>query len=350
IHCNDWQTGLIPAYMKTVYADLELLKNTKTVFTIHNLAFQGLFNKEAFKKTGLPESIFNENGVEHYGKFSFLKAGLNFSDILTTVSEKYAEEIRTLDEYASGMKSILQKRKSELYGIVNGIDYNIWNPETDKLIPQKYSIKDLKGKIENKKNLLQYFNLEFDENIPVLGTISRLTEQKGFDLIEEVIDDLLKLDLKYIILGEGDKKYQDLFEKVQKKYPDKFAISFGFNDELAHLIAAGADMYLMPSRFEPCGLTQLYSLKYGTVPIVRYTGGLADTVFKVNGRDCSGTGFVFKKYEGDDMMSEIKRALKLYQDKDAWQKIMKNGMSQDFSWHNSAKQYVELYKKILKDS
>ncbi len=349
IHCNDWQTGLIPAYIKTLYADLELLRNTKTVFTIHNLGFQGLFSKESFQKTGLPESVFTEISMNLGSKISFLKAGLLYSDVLTTVSEKYAEEIRSIDELAGSMKPILQKRKSELVGIVNGIDYNIWNPEIDMLITARYSPKDLEKKYENKSALLEFFKLNDNKDKPVIGTISRLTDQKGIDLIQEAIDKILELDLKYVILGQGDKKYHEFFEKVQKKYPEKFAISFGFDDELAHLIEAGADMYLMPSQFEPCGLTQLYSLKYGTVPIVRYTGGLADTVDKVNGKDYSGTGFVFKKYDSDEMLKEIKHALKMYENKTVWARIMKNGMAKDFSWHSSAKKYIELYKKILKE-
>lgn len=350
IHCNDWQSGLIPAYQKTLYADLELIKNTKTVFTIHNLEFQGLFGKETFAKTGLPESVLNDISVNTNGKISFLKAGLVYSDILTTVSEKYAEEIRTIEELAGTMKPVLQKRKSELFGIVNGIDYSIWDPETDDLIEEKYSVKNLANKVENKKTLLERFKFKNEIDAPVIGTISRLTEQKGIDLIQEAIDDILKMNVKYVMLGQGDKKYQDFFEKIQKKYPDKFAISFEFDDALAHLIEAGSDLYLMPSRFEPCGLTQLYSLKYGTVPIVRHTGGLADTVEKISSSNGKGTGFVFKKYESKDMLKEIQRAVKMYQNKDIWTKIMKNGMSKDYSWHASARKYIELYKKMLKDN
>ncbi len=350
IHCNDWQSGLIPAYQKTLYADLELLKNTKTVFTVHNLEFHGAFSKESFAKTGLPESALNEISVNSAGKISFLKAGLVYSDILTTVSEKYAEEIRTIEELAGSMKPVLQKRKAELVGIVNGIDYTIWDPETDDLIEEKYSVKDLSNKLENKKALLKRFGFDDNIDVPIIGTISRLSEQKGIDLIQEAIDDIFKLDVKYVLLGQGDKKYQEFFEKVQKKYPDKFAVSFDFDDSLAHLIEAGSDLYLMPSRFEPCGLTQLYSLKYGTIPIVRYTGGLADTVEKISSSNGKGTGFVFKKYDSKEMLKEIQRAVKLYKKKDVWTKIMKNGMSKDFSWLTSAKKYIELYKKMLKDN
>lgn len=350
IHCNDWQTGLIPAYLKTVYGDLEILKDTKVVFTIHNVEFPGIFPKEVFKLTGLPENVLNEISVNDGSAISFLKAGVVYADAVTTVSEKYADELCTIDELGGIIKNTLKKRKNDFYGIINGVDYSIWNPETDNYIPVKYSPKDLSGKVENKKALLEYVNLPVDLDIPVIGTISRLAEQKGIDLIEKAIDELLSLNVKYILLGTGDKKYQQLFEKIQKKYPKKFAFHYGFNEQLAHLIEAGADMYLMPSKYEPCGLTQLYALKYGTIPIVRYTGGLADTIERVNGTDGKGTGFVFKKYEVEDMMKEIKRAIKMYQDKEVWYKLMKNTMAQDFSWYNSAKKYIELYKKLLKET
>ncbi|MCR4418417.1 MAG: glycogen synthase GlgA [Ignavibacteria bacterium] len=350
IHCNDWQTGLIPAYLKTVYADLDILKDTKVVFTIHNVDFPGVFPKEVFKLTGLPDSILNEITVEDGSKISFLKAGVVYADAVTTVSEKYADELCTIDELGGIIKNTLKKRKNDFYGIINGVDYSVWNPETDKYIPAKYNIKDLSGKLDNKKALLEYLKLPVELEVPVIGTISRFAEQKGIDLIQDAIEEILKLDVKYVLLGQGDKKYQQFFEKVQKKYPKKFGFFAGFNEELAHLIEAGADMYLMPSKYEPCGLTQLYALKYGTIPIVRYTGGLADTIVRLNGNFDEGTGFVFKKYEVEDMMKEIKRALKLYQDKESWVKLMKNAMSQDFSWHASAKKYVELYKKLLKDT
>lgn len=348
IHCNDWQTGLIPAYLRTVYKDLEILKDTKVVFTIHNVEFQGIFPKEVFKLTGLPESVLDEISVDDKN-FSFLKAGIVYSDVLTTVSEKYAEEICTIDELSGPLKNALKKRKNDFYGIVNGVDYSIWSPETDSYIPVKYSVKEIQKKLDNKKALLEYFNLPVDLDIPVIGTITRLAEPKGIDLIQGAIEEILSLDVKYVLLGQGDKKYQQFFEKVQKKYPDKFGFYHGFNEHLAHLIEAGSDIYLMPSKYEPCGLTQLYALKYGTVPLVRYTGGLADTIERLNGNDSQGTGFVFKKYEVDDLMKELKRALKLYQDKQQWKQIMKNAMLKDFSWYNSARKYIDLYKKLLKD-
>jgi starch synthase len=349
IHCNDWPCGLIPAYLKTVYRDDPFFKNTRSIFTIHNLAYQGLFPKESFYKTGLPEEIFQQEGVEFYGQLSFMKAGLYYADIINTVSEKYAQEIRTDEEMGCGLRKLLDRRKKDLYGITNGIDYSIWNPEVDKLIPHNYSLKDFKGKSENKKALLNRFNLEYKESIPVIGIISRLADQKGFDLIGNIIRDLMKLDLQIVVLGTGEKKYHELFEKIHQKYPDKFGIFLGFNESLAHLIEAGSDMFLMPSRYEPCGLNQLYSLKYGTVPIVRATGGLEDTIEDININDGKGTGFKFKKYDSQELFKVIKKALKVYSDKKRWRKIMKSGMMKDFSWANSARKYVTLYKKLIKE-
>ncbi len=349
IHCNDWQTGLIPAYLRTVYKDLEILKDTKIVFTIHNVEFKGIFPKETFKLTGLPDYVLDEISVDDKN-YSFLKAGIVYSDVLTTVSEKYAEEICTIDELSGPLKAILKKRKNDFYGIVNGVDYSIWSPENDSYIPVKYSIKEIQKKIDNKKALLEYFNLPVELDVPIIGTITRFAEPKGIDLIQDAIDEILSLDIKYVLLGQGDKKYLQFFEKIQKKYPKKFGFHYGFNEKLAHLIEAGADIYLMPSKFEPCGLTQLYALRYGTVPLVRYTGGLADTIERLNGNDYQGTGFVFKKFEVEDLMKELKRAVKLYQDRENWARIMKNGMQKDFSWYNSAKKYIELYKKLLKDA
>jgi starch synthase len=347
IHCNDWQTGLIPAYIKTIYSDDPFFKNVKTVFTIHNLAYQGVFPAASFKKTGLPDSVFTPEGLEFYEKMSFMKAGLVYSDIITTVSEKYAEEIRSSAEYGCGLEGVIQKRKSHLHGIVNGIDYEIWNPQTDSLIPVRYDVHSIESKVENKKALLKKFNLAFKEGVPVIGMISRLVDQKGLDLIESISEDLLKTDVKFVLLGAGEKQYQDFFESLHKKHPTKVGVYFGYSDEIAHLIEAGSDMYLMPSKYEPCGLNQLYSLKYGTVPIVRATGGLEDTIVDVDFAT-SGTGFKFKKYEAKELLKTIHRALKMYQDQNAWKKIMRNGMTQNFSWETSAKKYAALYRTLVK--
>ncbi len=347
IHCNDWQCGLIPAYLKTIYKDEEQFSQFKTLFTIHNLAYQGQFPKSSFYKTGLPEELNSEKGLEIYGKINFMKSGLIFADVINTVSETYAEEIRKDDELGAGLKNELAKRKNDLYGIVNGIDMRVWNPEKDKLLPKKYSLKNLDNKIENKKELTQKFGFKFDESVPVVGVITRLFDAKGVDLISESFKDLMSLDIQLILLGTGDKKYHTLFDKMAEKYRGKFACYLGFNDELAHLIEGGADIFMMPSRYEPCGLNQMYSLIYGTVPVVRETGGLADTVINYDEKTGAGNGFVFKKYTSSAFIKELRRAVNIFQDKKTWNKIMKNGMKSDFSWTSSAKKYVELYKTVL---
>jgi len=347
IHCNDWQTGLIPAYMKTIFKDEPTFKNIKTVFTVHNLGYQGAFPDKSFAKTGLPESEFTPEGVEFYGKLNFMKAGLVYSDIITTVSEKYAHEITTTEEFGAGLEGILKKRKKDLYGIINGIDYTIWNPETDPIIDQRYDIQSLEGKEQNKMALVQKFGLQYKEGVPVIGCITRLVDQKGIDLIKEIADDMMKLNVQFIMIGLGEKRYHEYFESMKKKYPKKAGIMFGMSEEIAHLIEAGSDMYLMPSRYEPCGLNQLYSLKYGTVPIVRATGGLDDTIQDVTAGG-NGTGFKFHKYDGKELLKTIQRAVKVYGDQKTWQKIMRNGMAKDFSWESSAKKYINLYRSLIK--
>jgi len=347
IHCNDWQCGLIPGYIKNVYSkELEFSK-FKTLFTIHNLRYQGEFPKSAFKKTGLPESLNSEKGIEHKGKINFMKSGLLYADAINTVSETYANEVRTDEKLGFGFKSIFVKRKENLFGIVNGIDTKIWNPEADKVIVKKYSIKNIEEKRLNKEELTRKFGFKFNETTPILGIISRLYDSKGIDLITEIFPQLMKMNLQFVVLGTGERKYHTFFEKMAIKYPDKFACYLGFNDELAHIIEAGADIYLMPSMYEPCGLNQMYSLIYGTIPIVRETGGLADTVVNYNEQTGEGNGFVFKKYDAHAFLKEIKRALIIFEDTKTWQKIMKAGMKSDFSWLSSAKKYIELYKKVL---
>lgn len=347
IHCNDWQTGLVPAYLKTVFNHDSFLKPIKTVFTIHNMAYQGAFPADTFQKSGLPKDLFHVDGAEAYGKFNFLKTGLYFADSITTVSRRYAEEIATSDEFGAGLTGLLAKRKKDLHGILNGIDYNVWNPATDDLVYRKYDIKSLDAKLDNKRALAGKFNLEFKETTPVIGAISRLVDQKGFDLVLEALDELLKLNIQFILLGDGDKATEKQFDAMQKKHPHHMGVYFGFDKELAHLIEAGSDMFVMPSKYEPCGLNQMYSMRYGTVPIVRATGGLEDTVEDYSGSG-KGTGFKFEKYDAKELLKAVQRALKVFQQPEEWKKIMRNGMSRDFSWEHSAKQYVNLYKELLK--
>jgi len=347
IHCNDWQTGLIPAYVKTLFHSDPFFRNVKTLFTIHNMAYQGAFPADSFAKSGFPKDLFKPDGVEAYGKFNFLKTALNFCDAITTVSEKYAEEICTSDEFGAGLNGLLQSRRKDLHGILNGIDYQVWNPLTDEFVYRKYDAKSVEAKIDNKRALLGRFNLEFSERRPLIGAICRLVDQKGFDLVLEILDDLLRQDVQFVLLGSGDKEYEKAFETVQKKHPKHMGVVFGFDNELSHLIEAGSDMYLMPSKYEPCGLNQMYSMRYGTVPVVRATGGLDDTVedYSSNGK---GTGFKFEKFDSKELSKAIQRALKVYQQPEEWKKIMRNGMQKDFSWEFSAKKYINLYKDLLR--
>ena len=345
IHCNDWHTALVPVFLKTLYKDDKFYKKTKTVFTIHNLAYQGDFPKSTFAKTLLPAEL--EADLTHNGKVNLMKGGLLYADALTTVSGKYAEEIRTTEEFGYGLQDILQKRKSKLFGITNGIDTTVWNPSTDELIPHKFDAKSLDSKIENKKALLAKMKLPFDPKTPLIGIISRLADQKGFDILGEVLDSLMKMNLQLVVLGVGEKKYHTLFEKAAKKYPTKFAIALRFDQELAHWIEAGSDMFLMPSHYEPCGLNQLYSLKYGTVPVVRATGGLAETVDQVIPTKGTGTGFKYEQNDPRELLATVQAALRLFDDQPTWRKIMKNGMNKDFSWEASATKYINVYRKLL---
>ncbi len=351
LHCNDWQCGLIPAYLKTwsqpdpQYA--QLYTNVKSIFTIHNLTSQGIFPKSTFDKTELSKELNSEKGILHKGKVNFLKSGLVYSDMITTVSENYAKEISTKKEFGAGLDAILSKRKKDIYGIINGIDETIWNPEIDTKIEKKYSLKDIEDKKVNKEALAERFNFKYDENVPVIGMISRLIDDKGFDLLQKAFPQLMKLNMHLVLLGAGDKKIQKFFMTLANKHSDKFSCFIGFDDELAHLIEAGSDMFLMPSKTEPCGLNQMYSLMYGTVPVARKVGGLADTVQQFNPKNGSGNGFLFEKYTAADMLSAIKDAVKIFStNKDAWLTIMKNGMKSNFTWLNSTKKYLDLYKKL----
>ena len=348
LHLNDWQAGLIAPYVKLVYANEPSLKNIKIVFTVHNAAYQGIFDKESFKKTELPQKCFTADGLEFYGKLNCMKAGLMYSDAITTVSETYAKEIRTSNEYGYGLEEVFTRKKSSTYGILNGMDTLVWSPEVDTLIPVKYSSSDLSGKIENKKSLTERFKLQFDHKIPIIGMVSRIVDQKGFDILADALEEILSMNLQLVILGTGDQKYHDMLTKFAKKNTKKMALVIGFDESLAHLIEAGSDMFLMPSKYEPCGLNQMYSLRYGTLPIVRFTGGLADTVQDLDAKPLSGNGFVFEKYNAKELIKTIKRALALYADRDRWMKAMLRAMSLDFSWNVSAEKYIELYKSLLK--
>lgn len=347
-HCNDWQTALIPLYLKTIYQWDGLFKQSKTVLTIHNIGYQGMFSADAVDKL-----MFG--GYRHMlppedlgaGMINYLKLGIIYTDMLTTVSPTYAQEIQT-EEYGSGLHQMLEYRKYRLAGILNGVDYHEWSPENDPYIPHKYSIKDLSGKEKNKKALLERMDLPYDPDAPVYGIISRLTSQKGFELLYAVLWDILSnYDLRFVVLGSGEDKYTRFFQSARDYFPGKLAFYDGYHIELSHWIEAGSDMFVMPSRYEPCGLNQIYSLKYGTAPIVRKTGGLADTVQLYDWVTQTGTGFVFEYFNGDSLRWAIDYAFSTFHNKEAWQKIMHNGMAQNFSWEVQVEKYIELYERLL---
>jgi starch synthase len=349
IHCNDWQSALIPVYLKTLYNKEPRFQHVKSVFTIHNLGYQGLFWHWDMKLTGLDWSLFNWKQLEFFGRLNFLKGGIVFSDIINTVSKKYAEEIQTTDDFGKGLEGVLRERSKDLYGVLNGTDYTVWDPSHDKLIPANYSINDLKGKQECKRHLQQKFNLP-QKDVPLLAMITRLDVQKGILLLADIFDELMKLDLQFVLLGTGDRKYEERFKDFARKYPNQAGINIGFDNHLAHEIEAGADIFLMPSKYEPCGLNQLYSLRYGTVPLVRSTGGLADTITDYTSatlQNGKANGFSFDEFTSQALLKTITRAVTLYENKEAWLKITKNGMVQDWSWERSAKEYNKLYEKAL---
>ena len=347
IHHHEWQTGLIPAYLKSICRNDPLFRPTAVVFTIHNIAYQGLFKKEKFLLTGLPMEIYNPEGIEFWERINFMKAGIVYANVINTVSQKYSEEIQT-PEYGYGLEGILRKRKEDLYGIVNGVDYQDWNPSHDPHLIARYDLNDLSEKKECKRDLLRELNLPLSlENSPLLGMISRLADQKGFDLLVEILEELFTLDIGFVLLGTGDQKYHDLFIQVAQKYPQKAGIRIAYDDRLAHKIEAGADFFLMPSKYEPCGLNQIYSLKYGTIPIVRATGGLDDTIVNYDPTTKRGNGFKFVRYDAKEFLNQIKVAIGFYSQPDHWKELVHNAMTSDFSWQRSAEAYLQLYRKAL---
>jgi starch synthase len=310
---------------------------------VHNLAYQGLFGKEQFVSLGLDSSLFSIEGFEFYGNINFLKAGIIFADFITTVSQGYAQEILT-KEFGCGLEEVLKNKKNRLSGIINGLDYSLWDPKIDKHIFTNYDHSDLSGKGKNKKELQKLCGLLVKEDVPLLGFVGRLAEQKGIDILSDIIRDLDTLNMQVVILGTGDLKYHNLLEEVAKRIPKSFSLNLKFDDVLAHRIYAGCDMFLMPSRYEPCGLGQMISFKYGTIPVAYRTGGLADTVMDYNSGTNKGNGFVFSQYCKDTFLDAIKRGVYLYADKKSWANLVKKAMQLNFSWEESAKKYVGLYK------
>ncbi len=345
-HCHDWQAALVPVLLRTQYAEDPAFRNAGTVFTIHNIGYQGLFPPEILPLLTLPWDLFTITKMEFFGNVNFLKGALIYSDFVTTVSRRYAQEIQTT-EFGFGLEGVLKARSDTVTGILNGVDYDAWNPQTDKCIAAHYSAEDLSGKQQCKRDLLNAFGLaEKDIDVPLIGIVSRFAAQKGFDLIGQIVDRLALEDIRFAVLGNGDRLYEEMFMRLAKRVPEKIGIKIAYDNQLAHKVIAGADMFLMPSRYEPCGLSQIYSLKYGTVPIVRATGGLDDTIDPWDPRTKKGTGFKFQEYTGDALMRTIHQALAVYHDKDPWQKLMRNGMGKDYSWKIEAREYVRVYERV----
>ncbi len=342
VHLNDWHTGFAAVEIAHLRYWDQYWQNTRTVFSIHNLAYQGVFDAGELWKFGF-SSDFERNAFMFNGAASAMKAGLATSDMLSTVSQTYGYEMQT-HENGYGLDWLLRQRANKLYGIVNGVDYDVWNPETDPEIPHHFNKYDLSGKRENKRALLARFHLPVDLDRPIFASVTRLTSQKGIELIQQIAWDILSTGAYFISLGSGDKSYENFFQQLRNTVPDQVGIYTGYNESLAHLIEAGADMFLMPSRFEPCGLNQMYSLRYGTVPIVRAVGGLEDTVHDFNSLNGTGNGFKFREFRADKFLEKIYEALFAYAEPDSWRKLQLNGMSIDHSWENAARKYVQLYQ------
>jgi starch synthase len=347
IHCHDWQAALIPAYLQTVLQHDPAWASTGSLLTIHNIAYQGLFPPDVMAFLELPPDIYSPDGLEFYGQVNYLKAGIVYADLINTVSRRYSQEIQTA-EFGCGLEGILRYREQDVYGILNGIDDRAWNPAKDRLIAARYSATNLSGKQVCKRDLVKTFGLSPAwTNAPLVGMISRLVDQKGFDLLESAIHRLLALDLGLVVLGTGQAHYEDFLHQVRARYPGKVGVVIGFDDVLAHKIEAGSDIFLMPSRFEPCGLNLMYSMRYGTVPVVRATGGRDDMIEAYEPGLDRGNGFKFESYDAEALLATLQRALTLYRDRAAWERLMRRGMQADFSWAKSAQAYADLYATAL---
>jgi len=345
IHCHDWQTGLIPLYLKTTYFDT-FFKDTASLLTIHNLGYQGLFSSSEMPLTGLGWELFSPEGIEFYGVINFLKAGLISADVLTTVSNTYAKEILQ-KEFGFGLEGVLQTREKDLYGVINGIDYHEWDPSRDEFIPKKFGTDDLRSRVECKRRLVKGVFLD-NVDRPLIGIVGRLSAQKGFDLVLQSLEELVSLGGNLVLLGKGDESFQIGFSEAARKYKGRVSVTIGFEEPLAHKIYAGSDFFLIPSKYEPCGLGQLISMRYGCIPIGRKTGGIADTVQDYNPLASKGTGFLFFDFTPSAMQDAIKRAFCLYTDGDKMQKVIRDAMKKDFSWEKSAERYIELYDYAVK--
>jgi starch synthase len=349
LHAHDWQAGLAPVYLRTLYAG-SAVGSMASLFTIHNLAYQGLFPPAWLSSLDLGPELLGVDGLEFWGQISFLKGGINFCDVITTVSPTYAREIQT-KEYGAGFEGVLVARSADLFGVLNGIDTDRWDPSNDPFLPEPYDERTLERKDASKRELIDRLgpHVPFLEQLerPLVGIVSRLVDQKGFDLLSQLADGLPNLGMSFGVLGTGDERYQRLWQDLERRHPDLFGVKIGFDEGLAHLIEGAADMFWMPSRFEPCGLNQMYSMRYGTVPVVRATGGLEDTVSDYNERTAEGTGFKFGPYTEQALLGAIERARTAFANPNAWKKLQLAGMRQDFSWDRSAREYVKLYERAV---
>ena len=350
VHAHDWQAGLAPVYLRTLYGSHPVLGATPSVLTVHNLAYQGLFDAAWLPRLDLPWNLFTIDALEFWDRLSLLKGGINAADLITTVSPQYAREVQT-PELGFGFDGILRRRASVFVGILNGIDTDEWDPSRDRFLPTPYGVDDLSGKSVAKREVLARYGLPVDTAMmtrPLIGMISRMVDQKGFDLLAAVADRLPAVDASWVLLGTGEPRYQDLWSALAHRHPDRIGARIGFDEGLAHLIEGGADLFLMPSRFEPCGLNQMYSLRYGTVPVVHGVGGLLDTVRDDSPRAATPTGFVFREYSPDALMVALHRALTVFPDKPRWRALQVAGMRQDNSWDHSAREYVKIYERALR--
>ncbi|MEN6559758.1 MAG: glycogen synthase GlgA [Acidobacteriota bacterium] len=345
IHGHDWQSALTFAYLRTAFAGDAFFARTRTLFTVHNLAYQGLFEPDLLGRIGLPASLFNMHDLEFHGKVNALKAGILYATAVTTVSPRYSREIQT-PEFGCGLDGLLRARSGVLHGILNGVDYTDWDPATDRLIPHRYTPADLAGKRACREALVREFGLKAPADLPVAGMVTRLAGQKGLDIVCDALDDLLGLGLTLVILGTGDQKIQDFLLAAGKKVPGRIGLKIAFDERLAHAIYAGSDVFLIPSRYEPCGLTQMYAMKYGTVPVVRATGGLDDSVQEFDARTGGGNGFKFEAAEAGPLIGTARRAVAAFRKPDEWRALVANAMAADFSWNRSAAAYLALYEKI----
>ncbi len=347
IHCNDWQTGLVPLYLRTLYRAVPQLARTRSVFTIHNLGYQGIFWHWDLPMTGLGWEVFTPGGIEFWGNMNLLKAGIVYADAVTTVSATYAKEIQT-PEYGHGLDGVLRSRAADLVGIVNGIDDDEWNPATDPVIARNFSAANLAGKGSCRKALLAELTLPATAD-PVIGMVTRLSDQKGLDILMDSLPAVMATGARLVVLGTGDERYHRLLRDAARLHGTQMRVLLTYDDTMARRIYAGADMFLMPSRYEPCGLGQMHALRYGTVPVVRRTGGLADTVVDHDPKTGEGTGFLFSKYTAEALTGCVRRAVSVFADQRAWKRLMRAGMKVDFSWRHSAKEYVKVYGKVLKE-